>query len=106
VLGRCRLPAVASGRGRHGDGGEERFAGRRRERGVATPEVLSRPGADARSTTVRAGRRAYATSKLGGIHLVHAWARRLPEGVDIVAYNPSLVIGTVSPATPAAHRTS
>ncbi|WP_224386378.1 SDR family NAD(P)-dependent oxidoreductase [Pseudonocardia sp. ICBG1293] len=59
-----------------------------------TPEVLFHPGAYPRSGTVRAGRRAYATSKLGGIHLVHEWARRLPDGVDIVAYNPSLVIGT------------
>ncbi|MCD0446557.1 SDR family NAD(P)-dependent oxidoreductase [Glycomyces sp. A-F 0318] len=59
-----------------------------------TPDTLFRPGAYPRPGTVRAGRRAYATSKLGGIHLVHEWARRLPSGVDIVAYNPSLVIGT------------
>ncbi|NJQ05428.1 SDR family NAD(P)-dependent oxidoreductase [Streptomyces lonarensis] len=59
------------------------------------PEALFRPGAYPRSHRVRAGgRRAYATSKLGGIHLVHEWARRLPSGVDIVAYNPSLVTGT------------
>lgn len=62
--------------------------------GWTTPEALFRPGAYPRPTKVRAGRRAYATSKLGGIHLVHEWARRLPTGVDIVAYNPSLVIGT------------
>lgn len=62
--------------------------------GWTTPEVLFRPGAYAKPNSVRAGRRAYATSKLGGIHLVHEWARRLPDGVDIVAYNPSLVIGT------------
>lgn len=59
----------------------------------AIPEI-SRPGASASAGRVRAGRRAYVTSKLGGIHLVHEWARRLPEGVDIVAYNPSLVVGT------------
>ncbi|WP_024874918.1 SDR family NAD(P)-dependent oxidoreductase [Saccharomonospora piscinae] len=59
-----------------------------------SPDILFRPGAYRRSGTVRAGRRAYATSKLGGIFLVHEWARRLPEGIDIVAYNPSLVIGT------------
>lgn len=58
------------------------------------PEVLSRPGAFDSPEKVRAGRRAYVTSKLGGIHLVHEWARRLPEGIDIVAYNPSLVVGT------------
>lgn len=59
----------------------------------AIPEI-SRPGAFSRSGNVRAGRRAYVTSKLGGVHLVHEWARRLPEGIDIVSYNPSLVVGT------------
>ena len=59
----------------------------------AIPKI-SRPGAFKRSGNVRAGRRAYVTSKLGGIHLVHEWARRLPDGIDIVAYNPSLVVGT------------
>ena len=59
----------------------------------AIPEI-SRPGAFDRSDTVRAGRRAYVTSKLGGVHLVHEWARQLPDGIDIVAYNPSLVVGT------------
>ncbi|MGJ9413371.1 SDR family NAD(P)-dependent oxidoreductase [Aeromicrobium sp. CF4.19] len=59
----------------------------------AIPEI-SRPGAFDRSENVRAGRRAYVTSKLGGIHLVHEWARRLPAGIDIVSYNPSLVVGT------------
>jgi NAD(P)-dependent dehydrogenase (short-subunit alcohol dehydrogenase family) len=60
----------------------------------AAPQILSKPGAFAHPGRVRAGRRAYSTSKLGGIHLVHEWARRLPEGIDIVSYNPSLVIGT------------
>ncbi|QIP72667.1 SDR family NAD(P)-dependent oxidoreductase [Streptomyces sp. VN1] len=59
----------------------------------AIPDI-SRPGAYNRSGNVRAGRRAYVTSKLGGIYLVHEWSRRLPQGVDILAYNPSLVIGT------------
>ncbi|MFC6090963.1 SDR family NAD(P)-dependent oxidoreductase [Saccharothrix lopnurensis] len=40
------------------------------------------------------GRRAYATSKLGVVYLVHALARRLPEGVDAYTYNPGLVPGT------------
>ncbi|ANY10503.1 short-chain dehydrogenase [Pseudonocardia sp. HH130630-07] len=62
--------------------------------GWTSPDVLFRPGAYPRPTRVRAGRRAYATSKLGGIHLVHEWARRLPSGIDVVAHNPSLVIGT------------
>jgi NAD(P)-dependent dehydrogenase (short-subunit alcohol dehydrogenase family) len=60
----------------------------------SSPEVLSQPGAFDRPARVRAGRRAYATSKLAGIHLVHEWARRLPEGIDILSYNPSLVTGT------------
>lgn len=60
----------------------------------STPEILFQPGAFTRPERVRAGRRAYATSKLAGVHLVHEWARRLPEGVDIVSYNPSLVTGT------------
>ncbi|WP_369055837.1 SDR family NAD(P)-dependent oxidoreductase [Kineococcus terrestris] len=59
-----------------------------------TPEALARPGGHPRPGSVRAGRRAYATSKLGGIHLVHEWARRLPAGVDVVAHNPGLVVGT------------
>ncbi|WP_320772710.1 SDR family NAD(P)-dependent oxidoreductase [Streptomyces sp. CRN 30] len=59
------------------------------------PESLFRPGAYPRSHKVRSGgRRAYATSKLGAIHLVHEWARRLPGGVDVLAYDPSLVTGT------------
>ncbi|ASO21101.1 NAD(P)-dependent dehydrogenase (short-subunit alcohol dehydrogenase family) [Actinoalloteichus hoggarensis] len=58
------------------------------------PETVSRPGAFANSARVRAGRRAYTTSKLGGVHLVHEWARRLPRDVEILAYNPSLVVGT------------
>ena len=51
-------------------------------------ERLATPG------TQGDGRRAYATSKLGVIYLVHALARRLPEGVDIYTYNPGLVPGT------------
>ncbi|ARQ69544.1 SDR family NAD(P)-dependent oxidoreductase [Streptomyces marincola] len=59
------------------------------------PATVSMPGAFDRSDKVRAGgRRAYTTSKLGSIHLVHEWARRLPDGIDILAYNPSLVTGT------------
>lgn len=59
----------------------------------ALPEI-TRPGGFPRPDAVRAGRRAYVTSKLGAVHLVHEWARRLPRGVDVLAYNPSLVVGT------------
>lgn len=51
---------------------------------------LASPGADGAT----AGRRAYSTSKLGVIYLVHALARRLPAGVDAYTFNPSLVPGT------------
>ncbi|WP_367128397.1 SDR family NAD(P)-dependent oxidoreductase [Saccharothrix sp. HUAS TT1] len=55
------------------------------------PRDLARPGEEG---TGVAGRRAYATSKLGVIYLVHALRRRLPEGVDVYSYNPGLVPGT------------
>lgn len=54
------------------------------------PRELVKPGKD----SGREGRRAYATSKLGVIYLVHALRRRLPEGVDVYSYNPGLVPGT------------
>lgn len=40
------------------------------------------------------GAAAYSTSKLGVIYLVHALARRLPTGLDVYSFNPSLVPGT------------
>ncbi|HET6709497.1 SDR family NAD(P)-dependent oxidoreductase [Amycolatopsis sp.] len=58
------------------------------------PELLARTGAFPRPGTAAAGRTAYSTSKLAAIHLVHEHARRLPAGVDIVAYNPAFVPGT------------
>lgn len=54
------------------------------------PRELVKPGKD----SGREGRRAYATSKLGVIYLVHALQRRLPDGVDIYSYNPGLVPDT------------
>ncbi|HEY1704493.1 MAG TPA: SDR family NAD(P)-dependent oxidoreductase [Trebonia sp.] len=38
--------------------------------------------------------RAYARSKLGVIYLVHALARRAPDGIDVYTYNPGAVPGT------------
>lgn len=55
-----------------------------------SPRELARPS----DGGGREGRRAYATSKLGVLYLVHALARRLPEGVDAYTYNPGLVPGT------------
>ncbi len=58
------------------------------------PAELAKPGVGRNAATARAGRTAYSTSKLAVIHLVHAWARRLPAGVEIVSFNPGLVPGT------------
>jgi NAD(P)-dependent dehydrogenase (short-subunit alcohol dehydrogenase family) len=58
------------------------------------PEILARPGAFARPESAAGGRTAYSTSKLAAVHLVHEYARRLPAGVDTVAYNPGFVPGT------------
>ncbi len=54
---------------------------------------LARPGEGRAAETVSAGRRAYSTSKLGVLYLVHALARRMPEA-DVYTYNPALVPGT------------
>lgn len=58
------------------------------------PAVLARTKAFPNPTTTAAGRTAYSTSKLAAIYLVHEYARRLPDGVDIVSYNPGFVPGT------------
>ncbi|WP_230684956.1 SDR family NAD(P)-dependent oxidoreductase [Cellulomonas sp. JZ18] len=58
------------------------------------PAVLARPGAFDRPGTVAAGRTAYSTSKLAAVHLVHAWARHAPAGVDVLSWNPAFVPGT------------
>jgi NAD(P)-dependent dehydrogenase (short-subunit alcohol dehydrogenase family) len=54
----------------------------------ADPERLARPG------TVAKGRGAYSTSKLGVLYLVHALARRLPDGLDAYTFNPGFTPGT------------
>ena len=43
-----------------------------------SPDVLARPGTGAGAERAKAGQRAYTTSKLGLIHLVHEFARRDP----------------------------
>ncbi|TCP50754.1 short subunit dehydrogenase [Tamaricihabitans halophyticus] len=58
------------------------------------PGVLARTRAFAEPETAAAGRTAYSTSKLAAIYLVHEYARRLPAGVDVIAYNPGFVPGT------------
>ncbi|MFG2601376.1 SDR family NAD(P)-dependent oxidoreductase [Streptomyces sp. NPDC048462] len=59
-----------------------------------TPDVLARTGAFTEPDTAAGGRTAYSTSKLAAIYLVHEYARRLPAGIDAVAYNPGFVPGT------------
>ncbi|WP_040734030.1 SDR family NAD(P)-dependent oxidoreductase [Nocardia tenerifensis] len=59
-----------------------------------SPEVLARTGAFSEPDTTGAGRTAYSTSKLAAIYLVHEYARRLPNGVEVVAFNPGFVPGT------------
>ncbi|MFF3329765.1 SDR family NAD(P)-dependent oxidoreductase [Streptomyces sp. NPDC002888] len=59
-----------------------------------SPDVLARTGAFAKPDTAAGGRTAYSTSKLAAIYLVHEYARRLPPGIDAVAYNPGFVPGT------------
>ncbi|MGW0548332.1 SDR family NAD(P)-dependent oxidoreductase [Streptomyces altiplanensis] len=59
-----------------------------------SPDVLARPGAFPEPDTAAGGRTAYSTSKLAAIYLVHEYARRLPAGIDAVAYNPGFVPGT------------
>ncbi|GAA3852911.1 hypothetical protein GCM10022243_18170 [Saccharothrix violaceirubra] len=64
--------------------------------GVVPPPVWTdaRDLATPRPGGARDGRRAYATSKLGVLYLVHAHRRRLPEDVDIYTYNPGHVPNT------------
>lgn len=59
-----------------------------------SPDVLARPGAFPKPDSAAGGRTAYSTSKLAAIYLVHAYARRLPAGIEAVAYNPGFVPGT------------
>ncbi|MFD6388496.1 SDR family NAD(P)-dependent oxidoreductase [Nocardia sp. NPDC060259] len=59
-----------------------------------SPDALARIGAFREPHTTAAGRTAYSTSKLAAIYLVHEYARRLPAGIDVVAYNPGFVPGT------------
>jgi NAD(P)-dependent dehydrogenase (short-subunit alcohol dehydrogenase family) len=59
-----------------------------------SPDVLAHTGAFPKPESAIGGRTAYSTSKLAAIYLVHEYARRLPAGIDAVAYNPGFVPGT------------
>ena len=56
--------------------------------------AIAAPGTGSAANSAREGQRAYATSKLAVIYLVHALARRVPEGIDVYTYNPGGVPGT------------
>lgn len=58
------------------------------------PARMARTSAFPRPESTTAGGIAYATSKLAAVHLVHEYARRLPPGIDVIAYNPGFVPGT------------
>ncbi|MGD3112415.1 SDR family NAD(P)-dependent oxidoreductase [Streptomyces sp. YGL11-2] len=57
-------------------------------------QALAAPHHDKRAHTASEGRTAYSTSKLAVLYLVHALARRLPEGIDAYTFNPGYVPGT------------
>ncbi|MEV0677430.1 SDR family NAD(P)-dependent oxidoreductase [Actinosynnema sp. NPDC050436] len=77
-------------------GSEVHFGGDERSLAVVPAPRWGDPAALAtpRPGGTRAGREAYATSKLGVVYLVHALRRRLPRGVDVYSYNPGFVPGT------------
>ena len=58
------------------------------------PVQLAEPREGTRARSASEGRTAYSTSKLAVLYLVHALARRLPEGVDVYGFNPGYVPGT------------
>lgn len=58
------------------------------------PAVLARTSAFPNPASAAAGRTAYSTSKLAAIYLIHEYARRLPNGIEIIGYNPGFVPGT------------
>jgi NAD(P)-dependent dehydrogenase (short-subunit alcohol dehydrogenase family) len=58
------------------------------------PAVLARTSAFPKPDSAAAGRTAYSTSKLAAIYLIHEYARRLPDGIKIIGYNPGFVPGT------------
>ena len=63
-----------------------------------SPAKLAEPGAFRAPTTTKAGRTAYATSKLAAIYMVHAYANEFAASEDsgpaVIGYNPGFVPGT------------
>jgi NAD(P)-dependent dehydrogenase (short-subunit alcohol dehydrogenase family) len=58
------------------------------------PIDLARPGRAADSSSTRAGRLAYATSKLATIYLAHGWARHGRATMTVDVYDPGMMPGT------------
>jgi NAD(P)-dependent dehydrogenase (short-subunit alcohol dehydrogenase family) len=81
-------------------GSGSHFADFRHTLGVVPPikwsdtKTIATPGSGPAASSAREGQRAYATSKLAVIYLVHALARRLPTGIDVYTYNPGAVPNT------------
>jgi NAD(P)-dependent dehydrogenase (short-subunit alcohol dehydrogenase family) len=81
-------------------GSGSHFADFRHTLGVVPPikwsdtRTIATPGSGPAASSAREGQRAYATSKLAVIYLVHALARRLPTGIDVYTYNPGAVPNT------------
>jgi NAD(P)-dependent dehydrogenase (short-subunit alcohol dehydrogenase family) len=81
-------------------GSGSHFADFRHTLGVVPPikwsdtKTIATPGSGPAANSAREGQRAYATSKLAIIYLVHALARRLPTGIDVYTYNPGAVPNT------------
>jgi NAD(P)-dependent dehydrogenase (short-subunit alcohol dehydrogenase family) len=57
------------------------------------PRILATASTEPKADNARAGRTAYATSKLAVIYLVHELARRRPD-LEVFSFNPGLVPGT------------
>ena len=57
-------------------------------------DALARPGSGPDAARNKAGKRAYTTSKLGVIYLVHELARRVPAGVNVYTFDPLMMPGT------------
>ena len=95
LLDRFAAPSrlILTGSGSH-------FADVRHTLGVVPPikwsdtNTIAMPGSGPKANSAREGQRAYATSKLAVIYLVHALARRLPTGIDVYTYNPGAVPNT------------
>jgi NAD(P)-dependent dehydrogenase (short-subunit alcohol dehydrogenase family) len=95
LLDRFEAPSriIITGSGSH-------FADFRHNLGVVPPvkwsdtQTIATPGNGPGANSAREGQRAYATSKLAVIYLVHALARRLPPGIDVYTYNPGAVPNT------------